>query len=76
MLNSQNVKEDYEKASKINEDTKLIINFVKSKITQKKTDKEAFNNIFLNREIPIIFSDVNLNSERHYEVNKEELEII
>lgn len=53
-----------------------MINFVKSKLTQKKTVKSDFNNDFLNKEIPKIFSDLNLNSERHYNNNKEELEVV
>lgn len=53
-----------------------MINFVKSKLTQKKTVKSDFNNDFLNKEIPKIFSDLNQNSDRHYNNNKEELEIV
>lgn len=53
-----------------------MINFVKSKLTKKKTDNETFNNVFLNKEIPKIISTINLNLERKCEMNKEDLEII
>ena len=73
---SDNPEQDFGKAQELNEKTKQIINFVKSKLTQKKTTKEDFNNNFLNMNIPKILSDINLNSERHYYDNKDELDVI
>lgn len=53
-----------------------MINFVKNMLTKKKTDDETFNNKFLNLEIPKIISNINLNHERKFEVNRDELEVV
>lgn len=75
-LQSKDLAADYKKSFEINKQAKMAINFVKSKLTKKKTDTETFNNIFLNKEIPKIINNVNLNYERKADLNTEELEII
>ena len=52
------------------------MNFVKSKIAQKKTTTEDFNNEFLNNNIPKVLKELNMNSERQYRNNRDELYVL
>ena len=76
IYNSDSPEKDYRRLKKKNDYVKMIIDFVKAKLTQKKTTQEIFKNDFINIHIPKIITQINLNSVRHYETNSEELDII
>ena len=76
IYNSDTPEDDYYKLKKKNDYVKMLIDFVKAKLTQKKTSQEIFKNDYINKNIPKITTQINLNSVRHYETNSEELDII